>query len=200
MAAVVNHGNPGVPAYLRRLAQELAADGVTAAVVAGDGRIEARPLVDITDEERAEWRSDAFAERYLRMTREAICLLAEKHPVALVGFCGGGWQAVRLAAEGLPVTRVVTFHAALRFGSEDPRQDLLDYLPEVPVPVQFHFGGADELTPPQDIAELDGRPDVYVYPNAGHGFLDPEEHGEAFDADAAETATRRMIEFLGRDA
>jgi len=31
---------------------------------------------------------------------------------------------------------------------------------------------------------------------AGHGFLDPEEHGEAFDADAAQSAEMRMLEFL----
>jgi carboxymethylenebutenolidase len=200
LAAVFNHGNPGVPAYLRDLAQRMASSGITVAVVAGDGRIEPRPLASFTESERAEWRTEEFAERYLQMTREAVTLMSGNGRPALVGFCGGGWQALRLAAEGLAVSRVVAVHAALRFPPEDPRGDLLDYLPHVRVPVQFHFGGADDLTPPVHIAELGDRQDIYVYPNAGHGFLDPQEQGDEFDPSAADTAIDRIIDFLARDA
>jgi dienelactone hydrolase len=205
-AAVVNHGNPGVPDYLRRLVECLAKEGVATAVLAGDGRIEARPLAEISDAERGEWRTEEFAERYLAMTRETVRLLSREHGrVALIGFCGGGWQAVRLATEQLPISRVVACHAAVRFAADDPRPDLLDYLQGVRVPLQFHFGAADSLTPSADIAalraqlELHGRSaQIYVYAGAGHGFLDPEEHEDAFNGQAAEEATERIIRFLSR--
>lgn len=204
-AVAINHGNPGVPEYLRRLIRRLAAAGFTSAVLAGDGALEPRPQSGITDEERAEWRTREFADRYLAATGELVELLREEHSeVAMAGFCGGGWQAVRLAAEGAPISRIAAFHAALRFPADDPREDLIDLLPRVRSPLQFHFGGADKLTPAADIDVLRGevdrlglRAEIHLYPGAGHGFLDPDEHGEAFDVAAAELAVERLVRFLG---
>jgi len=206
-AAIVNHGNPGVPAYLRKLMRRLAEAHVTAAVLAGDGRVEPRPLATVTPAEREEWRTEAFADRYLAMTRELVGLLQSEHGrVAVVGFCGGGWHAVRLAAEGLPVSRVAGLHAALRFRTDDPREDLLSYLPNVRAPLQFHFGAADSLTPAADIdalraesSRLGLETQIHVYPGAGHGFLDPDDDADTFDPATAERATERLVEFLAAD-
>jgi dienelactone hydrolase len=206
-AAAINHGNPGVPAYLRSLARRLAGVGIAAAVLAGDGRVEPRAVADVSSAEKAEWRTEWFAEQYLATTRELVQRLrSELDDIALIGFCGGGWQAMRLAAEGVPISRVVALHAAVRFAPEDPRDDLLTYVPGVHVPLQFHFGANDELTPPADIDQLrrafqrHGRDaEIYLYPDAGHGFLDPEEHPDTFDEAAAELATTRLVDFLLRE-
>ena len=206
-AAVINHGNPGVPTYLRELIGRFAEAGVAAAVLAGDGRLEPRAVTDVPAEEHARWRTEEFAENYLAMTRALLDRLRAGHEqVALVGFCGGGWQAVRLAAEGAPVARIAAVHAALRFSADDVREDLLHYLPRAGVPLQFHFGGADELTPARDIEELRGaveqlrlEAEIYVYPGAGHGFLDPDEHPDDFEPAAAALAVDRLIRFLAAE-
>jgi carboxymethylenebutenolidase len=208
---VINHGNPGVPAYLRRLAVRLGGRGVGALVVAGDGRLEPRRVADVDDAERAEWRTSEFAERYLRWTRRAM-EQGSAEPwcdgrVMLLGFCGGGWQALKLAADGASVERLTACHVALRFPPEDPRPHAIDLVPDVRVPSQLHLGGADPLTPPADVAALRERVaehrvpmEIHVYDGAMHGFLDDETNdpanGVAYHAGSAAVAEARLLAFL----
>jgi len=125
----------------------------------------------------------------------------------LLGFCGGGWQALTLAADGAAVERVAGCHVPLRFPEDDPRVHAIDLVPALRVPTQLHLGGADPLTPPADIAALEERVrahrvpvEIYVYEGAMHGFLDDDtddpENGVAYHPASAPTVEARLLRFL----
>ena len=64
-------------------------------------------------------------------------------------------------------------------------------------PVMLHFGGLDKSIPQEDVTAVsDACPeiDVYVYPEADHGFNCDAR--ASYNADAAELARSRTLEFF----
>jgi carboxymethylenebutenolidase len=107
--------------------------------------------------------------------------------VAAIGYCWGGGVAYRAACD-LEVSCCVSFYGTR----------LTTYLDSAPrVPMQFHFGGQDPVTPPDYVeAVRAANPDqpLYLYPDAGHGFANDARDG--FDAEATALAERRMFDFI----
>jgi carboxymethylenebutenolidase len=109
--------------------------------------------------------------------------------VAVAGYCFGGRYAF-LAAARLDIDAAAAFHGTQIGWS-------LDEGPRVDVPLSFHFGGDDPLTPPDEIAAIRAavahRDDaqMIVYPGAVHNFSQPGWPG--YDPQAATLSEERTL-------
>jgi len=132
--------------------------------------------------------------------------LASTHAVDRVhalGFCIGGMYTLKAAATGR-FDHAVAFYGMLKIpdawqgrGQREPLDAAAKVCPTLAI-----FGGADEWTPPGDIAALRelwrDRPDceIVVYEGAEHGFVhDPDR--PAHRPDDAADAWKRALAFLG---
>jgi carboxymethylenebutenolidase len=107
----------------------------------------------------------------------------------IVGYCWGGSLA------WLAATRTTLFQAASCWygggiaATKDAKPNC---------PVQMHFGETDGSIPMSDVEAIKAaqpQVEVYVYPNAGHGFAAPRD---SFNAEAAELAQKRTLEFFAK--
>ena len=117
--------------------------------------------------------------------------------VAVAGFCWGGSQAFRFAANNKEIKAAFVFYGS---GPEQEKD-----IARIQVPVYGFYGGNDarvDATIPQSSELMKGARKTYqpvVYEGAGHGFM---RAGEAPDASAAnkkarESAWKRWKELLG---
>lgn len=116
--------------------------------------------------------------------------------VGIVGFCFGGSLAYLAGAHFEP-DAIVSYYGSLVPGS-------LDRAADITCPALFHFGGADEYIPRDDVAKVEevaaGRSnfDVHVQESAGHAF--DNSFAEMFhDEKAAERAWTVTEAFLRRE-
>jgi dienelactone hydrolase len=132
----------------------------------------------------------------------------------LVGFCGGGKQALLFATRPSDVTAVVAFYASARYrqfrNGNDPVPELVEVAGEIRGAVQGHYGLLDQVALPQDARELEGLlrarrgrgpVDFHYYEQAGHSFYNytrppGSDPGFDFHPRDAELARARMVEFL----
>jgi len=76
-----------------------------------------------------------------------------------------------------------------------------DFIEQVKIPVQFHYGTRDSLIPNEDVEKLrvklsakNNRPEIYIYEGAQHGFANLT--GETYRADYAALAEKRWRTFF----
>jgi carboxymethylenebutenolidase len=111
--------------------------------------------------------------------------------VGIVGFCFGGSMA------WLGATRTKEFKAASAWygGGIAKTKD------EKPnCPVQMHFGETDGSISPADVEAIKAaqpNAEVYVYPNAGHGFGCADR--DSFNAEASDLAMKRTLDFFAKN-
>jgi carboxymethylenebutenolidase len=112
-------------------------------------------------------------------------------PTGVIGFCMGG-TASFLAACRLPgLKAAVCYYGGMivKFADERPK-----------CPVQMHFGAKDPHIPMTDvdiIRKKQPQADIYVYPDADHGFH-CDERG-SYHKSSADIAWKRTTEFLGKN-
>lgn len=188
----------GVNSHIRSVVDQLAADGFVAMAPALFDRVE--PGVELGYDGPGVKRGQALAwetvgiDDALTDIAAAADLLATElggpARVGLVGFCYGGMLAAA-AASRMPdrIGRAVAYYPSLA------AQKLPDDVPGVPLLV--HLGDRDQRVTVEDGETLRQRwPDAEFHRyDAGHGFHCDQRPG--FDADAATTAWRRTIDFLG---
>jgi carboxymethylenebutenolidase len=209
-AVAVLHGNWGIPADVRAMAVELARHGFVALAVNPTSREPDHTIIP-----RSMLLGREFGDRYVADTRAGIERLqtqgiATAGPVAVWGYCGGGYVGLLWAAgaEGRELGAIVGAHVAIRNRNPDgtlleTRPQGLDLIAASATPMQFHQGGADDLTPETDLIELEAlatrerKPiDVFRYPGAGHGFA--MSTSDVYRADYAALANERGVAFLKR--
>jgi len=111
--------------------------------------------------------------------------------VGAVGFCFGGGMVNQLAARLPELDAGVAF-----YGSQVPA----DQVPRIEAPLLLHYAGIDERInagwPAYEAAlrENGVEYEAYVYEGANHGFNN--DTTPRFDADAAERAWRRTLDFF----
>ena len=120
--------------------------------------------------------------------------------IALVGFCGGGWNALLVAAQSRDVSAVVAFYAPVVL-SDSSRRSAFDVHRYITVPVQYHRATEDPSIQPADVdrfaegLRVQRTPiEVFTY-QARHGFVATNRTG-IFDPQAAELAWSRVVPFL----
>ncbi|MFT4089259.1 MAG: dienelactone hydrolase family protein [Asticcacaulis sp.] len=113
--------------------------------------------------------------------------------VAVMGFCMGGVLSIVSAAQLKGFAAAVSFYGV-------PPKELADPV-NITIPFQAHFGTKDDWITPQVAATLEadmkaaGRtPELHHY-DADHAFFN-KTRPEVYDAEAAELAWERTIDFL----
>jgi carboxymethylenebutenolidase len=122
--------------------------------------------------------------------------------VAILGFCGGGWNALITSAQLKDIVAVVAFYAPVNM-SDGQHRSPMELLPFLRVPVLFHLGtrdpyisGAAADSFAQALTRQGTSIDLYRY-DAEHGFFAYNRVGP-FNRDAAVLAWQRTVTFLRR--
>jgi carboxymethylenebutenolidase len=185
----------GVTSHIRKLTDEFADRGFLALAPALFDRL--KPGTELAysqfDEARALMQQvsidDVATDLSASVAALRSLLLPPGNKVGAVGYCWGGAIA-DLAACRTDVNAAVSYYgrANLNWLAEKPR-----------CPVLYHFGGKDQLIPPEIIERIRaGRPtsDAWVYPDAGHGF-NCDERPE-FHEPSARLALERTLAFFSK--
>lgn len=140
---------------------------------------------------------DALREQTVLAAADYLLALPERTgaKIGVVGFSMGTWWSLQLALARLDeVAAVVLYYGAVS-------SDYMDYTRQRAA-FLGHFGEKDEWEPVEVVREMEqamhaaGRDaTIYVYPGAGHWFVE-ENRPDVFVAEAAETAWERTISFL----
>lgn len=192
-AVVIAHEWWGLNGQIRGVARRLAQEGYVAIVpdlyhgqVAGDPEY-AHELMRGLDEDAAVADMDA-AVSWLR-TQSRV---DGKH-IGVIGFCMGGRFSQLLALRRPDLAAAVMFYGR-------PEKDPLK-LAALNVPLQGHFGGEDRGIGADQVEALKaglakaGKPvDIYVYPGAGHAFMN--EGQPSYHPDAAKQGWARALQFF----
>ena len=108
---------------------------------------------------------------------------------------GGGFVLVLAAQQGDKIGAAVPFYGVLKEGYPD--------FSGLTAPLLGHFGEQDEMADPASVQALAERieresgvrPEFHQYP-AGHAFFNDENHLGTYDAEQAQLAWNRTLEFL----
>jgi carboxymethylenebutenolidase len=120
--------------------------------------------------------------------------------VGIVGFCGGGWNGLLVAAQSRDVHAVVAFYAPVK-RSDPKRRAPIDLATFLTMPIQFHRASTDPDVPAADVEGFgtalrkNGTPMEVFFYEAKHGFAATNRTG-IYDPKAAKLAWTRAFNFL----
>lgn len=194
-AVVVIHENRGLNAHIEDVARRLAQAGFAAVApdaLSGSGGTpanedEARKLIGELDRETA-------LGIYLAAVRHAAAHPHGAGKVGCVGFCWGGGMSGRLAANSQELDAAVVFYGMPPAAEEAAK---------VRVPMLLNYAGRDErinaAVPAFETAlkSAGARYELHLYPDVEHAFHN-DTNAARYNADAAQLAWRRTVEFLER--
>lgn len=208
-AVLVLHGNAGVSEDIRHTAVRLAETGFVGLAVSSTSR----EKDDMAKLPREFVMSNRFIERYIADGQAGVEFLKRKSlsgndGFGVLGYCGGGYTAARFAHADPRVGAIVAFYASPllppeRNSQTDPRPNMLDFINQVKIPMQFHYGTRDGLIPNDSVEKLretlrvgKRRSEIYIYEDGEHGFANIK--GDTYRADHAALAEKRWRTFLQR--
>jgi carboxymethylenebutenolidase len=182
----------GLTAWTKDLATRIADEGYM--VLAPDLLQGARPKTSEEGERiLSELSPDELSSLVLASARIVQNASAgDGQPIAVVGFSMGASMAFWLSAR-LPdvIGAVVTFYGAQSIDFD-----------EATASFQGHFADDDHLVSEEDrvVTEAfirlgENETEFHLYPGTNHWFFEP---GDTFDADAADLAWERMLDFIGK--
>jgi len=157
----------GVNSHIRAVCDRFAEEGYAAVAPALFDRIQREFESGYSPDEIANARKFVANPDWAAMLRDTQAAIDEARgagPVAVVGFCMGGTVAFLSATRLDGLAAAVCYYGGriVAFAGEKPR-----------CPTQMHFGGQDQSIPMGDVEMIkQKRPDceIFVYPDAGHGF------------------------------
>ena len=195
-ALVVIHEWWGLNDWVKEQASKLADQGyVTLAVDLYRGKVattpdEAHEIMRGLPQDRSD-RDLLAAANYLRSLKNV-----EPARVGSIGWCMGGGYSLDLALEDPRLAATVINYGHL---ATSP-----DSLKKIHASILGIFGGQDRGIPVSDVRAFEqqmkqlGKPiEVVVFPDAGHGFENPNNK-PAYRADDADEAWKKTVAFLHR--
>ncbi|TCO55601.1 dienelactone hydrolase family protein [Actinocrispum wychmicini] len=190
---VLLHSWWGLTDHFRTLARRFADSGFT--TVAADLYRGAHTDDPVRARELRLALSDEDARTRALGAVDQASELADGRPVGVVGFSFGAELGIKIAAELRDrISAAVAFYGVC----------VPPNLAEITAPIQAHVATEDEFATAEEVGEftqhlvaLGKSVELYSYPGAKHAFFNTSRP-EAYDADAAETAWRRTVDFLGR--
>jgi carboxymethylenebutenolidase len=210
---VVMHGDFGLPEVNHYTAAVQAQNGFVSLAIKRFSRYPDLTLQDVIKSDRTDRRylSRKFNEEELEDAQAAINYLnglsiVKREGVGIVGFCGGGVQALWLSTTSKDIKVVVTLYASPgnseRYQNpKDPKPTLMEMVKRIRVPIQAHYGSADTSTPVDDVKKFEGALkaqrtpiETFYYEGARHAFCNYERPN--YNAEACKLAMRRTMDFL----
>ena len=182
----------GVNHHIRAVCDRLAGEGYAAVAPALFDRQQPNFESGYSPDEIANARKFVANPDWGAMMRDTQAAIEEAKrsgPVGIIGFCMGGTIAFLSAARLGGLAAAIAY-----YGGQIAKN--VDAKPKVPT--LLHFGEKDASIPMSDVETIKqkrgGDCEIYVYPDAGHGF-NCDERGSYNEA-AAKVAWRRSIAFL----
>jgi carboxymethylenebutenolidase len=184
----------GVNHHIRAVCDRIAAQGYAAIAPAIFDRQQPNFESGYSPDEIAHARKFVANPDWGAMMRDlqaAIDEAKKSGPAAIVGFCLGGTLAFLAAAKLNGLSAAIGWYGGQIAKNADEKPK---------VPTQLHFGEKDASIPMNDVEMIKqkrgGDCEIYVYPDAQHGF-NCEERGSYNEA-AAKLARERSIAFLNK--
>ena len=193
-AIVVIHEWWGLNDWVKEQASKLADQGYVALAVDLS-----RGKVATTPEMAHEIMRGVPEDRAARDLRSAVAFLREqssvkKDRVGSIGWCMGGGYSLQTALEVPDLTATVINYGHL---VTEPAS-----LEKIHAPILGLFGGKDQGITPDDVAKFEAamkklgkKIEVKEYPEAGHGFENPNNKA-AYRPDDTADAWKRTVDFL----
>ena len=193
-ALIVIHEWWGLNDWVKEQASKLAEEGYVALTVdlyrgkVAENQETAHELMRGLPEDRAK-RDLKAAYAYLEGQPNV-----KKNRIGAIGWCMGGGYSLDVALQepGLAADVINYGHLATD----------TDELKKIQAPILGSFGGQDYGIPPEDVKKfqaamekLGKKIDVKIYPNAGHGFENPNNKS-GYRAQEAADAWQRTVAFL----
>jgi len=182
----------GVNRHIRAVCDRLAGEGYAAVAPAVFDRQQPNFESGYSPDEIANARKFVANPDWNAMLRDvqaAINELKANGPVGIMGFCMGGTISFLSACRLNGLSAAVCYYGGQIAKNADEKPK---------VPTQMHFGEQDASIPMSDVETIKkkrgGDCEIYVYPNAQHGFH-CDERG-SYNAEAAKSAWQRSMAFL----
>jgi carboxymethylenebutenolidase len=184
----------GVNTHIRSVCDRFAADGYAAIAPALFDRQQRDFQSGYSPEDVANARKFIANPDWALMakdTQAAIDAVKSVGPVGVVGFCMGGTIAFLAATrlDGVKAAGCYYGGKIVAFADEKPR-----------CPTQMHFGALDQGIPLTDVETIKQKRtdcEVFIYPDAGHGFHCDER--ASYHAPSAAQAWERTTAFLAKN-
>jgi carboxymethylenebutenolidase len=184
----------GVNTHIRSVCDRFAADGYAAIAPALFDRQHRDFQSGYSPEDVANARKFIANPDWALMakdTQAAIDAVKSVGPVGVVGFCMGGTIAFLAATrlDGVKAAGCYYGGKIVAFADEKPR-----------CPTQMHFGALDQGIPLTDVETIKQKRtdcEVFIYPDAGHGFHCDER--ASYHAPSAAQAWERTTAFLAKN-
>jgi carboxymethylenebutenolidase len=201
----------GLNEHIRDVARRLAREGYVAIAPDFYHRLPEPRIAAYGDMERVAALASATPDEHIVEDVRAVLAHAKASPVVrtdrigAIGFCMGGRMSV-LAACHFPeeIRAVASFYGGgiaspRRFGpAGTPPLQLADRLR---ARMRLFFGGRDPFIPPQEVRTIEARltelgkdAEVFIYPDAEHGFFCDER--ASYHAQAAQDAWQKTLELF----
>jgi len=185
----------GVNHHIRAVCDRLAGEGYAALAPAVFDRQQPNFESGYTPDEIANARKFVANPDWGAMLRDvqaAIDELKKGGPVAIMGFCMGGTVSFLAACKLNGLSAAVCYYGGQIAKNADQKPK---------VPTQMHFGEKDASISMSDVELIKqkrgGDCEIYVYPDAQHGFH-CDERGSYQEA-AAKLAWQRAMAFLAKN-
>lgn len=183
----------GVNHHIRAVCDRLAGLGYAAVAPAVFDRFVRNFESGYTPDEIANARSYLGNLNWDHMMADiaaAVDDLKSAGPVGVIGFCMGGTAAFLAACRLSGLSASVAYYGGMigKFADEKPK-----------CPMQMHFGEKDQSIPMdvvETIKQKRSDAEIYVYPDAAHGFNCDER--ASYSKTAADLAWSRTTEFLAK--
>lgn len=124
--------------------------------------------------------------------------------VGTIGWCGGGRQALFMAAHCAGVRAAASFYGRPVNRPSMHGPSPIDVVPQMHCPIFGAYGEADKAIPLEtveqfrDALERAGKPaEIHVFPGAEHAFMN-DRRPEGYLPDAAADAWKRALSFFER--
>jgi carboxymethylenebutenolidase len=184
----------GVNHHIRAVCDRLAGEGYAAVAPAMFDRQQPNFESGYSPGEIANARKFVANPDWAAMLRDvqaAIDELKKNGAVGIMGFCMGGTISFLAASRLNGRSAAVCYYGGQIAKNADEKPK---------VPTQMHFGKEDASIPMSDVETIKqkrgGDCEIYVYPNAQHGFH-CDERG-SYNAEAAKLAWQRSMAFLAK--
>ena len=196
-AVILIHEWWGLNDDIRNKAREFAEEGYVALAVdlyngkSASAPAGARNLAGaVSGDTKGAFANLEAALDYLRGHKDV-----DANRLASVGWCFGGGWSYQMAKNNLGTSASVIY-----YGRFNPADDLS----QMRARILGHFAEKDRGIKLDDVYQfqatlkgLSGEHELFIYPNAGHGFANPDNKA-VYDKSSAETAYKRTLEFLNK--
>ncbi len=123
--------------------------------------------------------------------------------IGTIGWCGGGRQALFLAARSDAIRAAASFYGRPVNRPNQPGPGPIDVVPKIRCPVFGAYGEDDKAIPVDTVRQFEatlarqGLPhEMHIYPGAGHAFMNDQR--DSYYAPAAAEAWQSVVAFFDR--